>query len=529
MAVNQGDSSPLGGARSIYKAVVVDVYVCGTSPTPNLPPLNNAKLANAPMNTCIVKLYDAASVPADPVVAYPFFPPHLQVPVKPGEIVWVISPSISEPTVDDCYWVCKIATTQLSQDVNFSHPFRSIGEALPPEDSGKKSSSVNARKAAADAGRPISINTQVKPGFLNGISPDKNVQSKLGSGIFTSIYSGSKASTLLTPEPVPFYHRRPGDFVMQGSNNAFLSLGQDRGYSALEIEELLLASGSSTVGQTPLTGSGTVDIVAGMSRYLPPPDPEFYSDPEAEDEESGVIVPGRTAIPTVLNTKGFIERDLSKFSSRQGDVDFAVDASRLYVSMKTDGDYNFALLNTLTGSVARMPASIVSGSIQPASGSAYVIAKSDEIRIIARKQLEDEYYPNVGNPEINGSIKIIKEGTKDGDLAAVVLQPDGSIQISGSRIFLGRHPEDGGLEESEAGPEDATHVQPYVRYQQLEDLLNAIMDNIDAFCDTLNTHVTPGYGNPSPQILDAAATLKSDIASRREEIVSLKSERIFGE
>ncbi len=110
-----------------------------------------------------------------------------------------------------------------------------------------------------------------------------------------------------------------------------------------------------------------------------------------------------------------------------------------------------------------------------------------------------------------------------------MLLPDGTVQISGSRIFLGRHFDDGGKNESTAGPDDAAHVQPYVRYQQLEDLLNAVLDNIDAFCDTLSTHVTPGYGNPSPQILDAAATLKSDVASRREEIVTLKSERIFGE
>jgi hypothetical protein len=94
---------------------------------------------------------------------------------------------------------------------------------------------------------------------------------------------------------------------------------------------------------------------------------------------------------------------------------------------------------------------------------------------------------------------------------------------------LGRHPDDAGKDESTSGPDDAVHAQPYVRYQQLEDLLNAILDNIDAFCDTLNTHVTPGYGSPSPQILEAAATLKTEVSSRKSEIETLKSERIFGE
>ena len=81
-------------------------------------------------------------------------------------------------------------------------------------------------------------------------------------------------------------------------------------------------------------------------------------------------------------------------------MDFDVDAARIYISMKTDGDKNFSLTNEFN----RLPAAIVTGSIQPVSQSAYVIAKSDEIRIIARKQVENEYYPTIGNPEINGSI-----------------------------------------------------------------------------------------------------------------------------
>jgi len=105
---------------------------------------------------------------------------------------------------------------------------------------------------------------------------------------------------------------------------------------------------------------------------------------------------------------------------------------------------------------------------------------------------------------------------------------DGTIQISGSKIFLGRHPDDGGLGEDNSGPGDGSS-QPYVKYQQLEDLLNATMSNIQSFCDTVLTHVTPGYGAPSPQLNNAVATLKADMSSRMGEIENLKSERIFGE
>ena len=214
--------------------------------------------------------------------------------------------------------------------------------------------------------------------------------------------------------------------------------------------DVSLESTGSSYNQATTGSSGTIDIVTGRSRYPVPPDKSL----EIQNLEEPAV--SRTSFFSVTNTRGFSERDMSATFPTDGDVDFAVDASRLYVSMKTDGDKNFALTNEFQ----RMPAAVVTGSIQPASGSAYIIAKSDEIRIIARRQDTDEYFEDIGNPAINGSIKIIKEGKADDDLAAVILQPDGTVQISGSRIFLGRHPDDGGVDESQSGPDDALQAQP---------------------------------------------------------------------
>ena len=145
------------------------------------------------------------------------------------------------------------------------------------------------------------------------------------------------------------------------------------------------------------------------------------------------------------------------------------------------------------------------------------VVPSDEVRIVATKN-EDK--------DVNGSIRIIKQGTKDDDLATITLLPDGVIQISGNKIYLGRSTDDGGV----GGGPAAGESQPYVKYQELEDLWSAFMDEISSFCDTLNTHTTPGYGAPSPQILQAAATLKANIAStHKPDISNVQSERIFGE
>ena len=125
---NTGVVAEGGGSSSIYKAIVIDVMIDGQIPGDAA---NQNKLDGAPENSCLVRFY-GNPVPAGDIVAYPFFPQHLQVPIKPGEAVWVISPSITEPDINECYWVGKIATSQLSNNVNYSHPFR---KPQPPEPS----------------------------------------------------------------------------------------------------------------------------------------------------------------------------------------------------------------------------------------------------------------------------------------------------------------------------------------------------------------------------------------------------------
>ena len=158
MAVNQGVGTPTGAGRAIYKGVVVDVVVPGASVSDAVELINRNKLNGAPENSCIVQLYDASTVPSQGIVTYPFFPPHLQVPIKPGEIVWVISPTIDAPQPDECFWVCKIETGAVSSDVNFSHPFRDITIT-------ENSETSNARaKVASDSGQPLTNPPQL-PGF----------------------------------------------------------------------------------------------------------------------------------------------------------------------------------------------------------------------------------------------------------------------------------------------------------------------------------------------------------------------------
>ena len=124
-------------------------------------------------------------------------------------------------------------------------------------------------------------------------------------------------------EPVPRFTKRCSDLVLQGSNNALISLGEDR-------------TGDAYVNDKAVTGKGTIDIVAGRGQ-----------------EGSNA----NTSPPVFPNTRGYSEVNKSpditdpkaKELLSEGDPNFETDSSRIYVSMKTDGDANFNLEYPDTG------------------------------------------------------------------------------------------------------------------------------------------------------------------------------------
>jgi hypothetical protein len=485
-------------------------------------------LQNAPLNSCIVRIFEGAEKGHDSYIAYPFFPPHLSMPVKPGECVWVASPT-GDPDPKDIYWLCRITSRSIADDLNYTHwPRGAQGSTDSTDDT------VGTREKAAQTASPE--DSAIVPGFTNQMDGGKVLKIPTGSSDleerippnpFNTIVESSVAYSIFTSEPVPYFTKKPSDLVLQGSHNTLISLGQDRGWAYADDSTVVSSSIDSNAsftpfGEAPSEGCGTIDIVSGRARYFAAePTTKEFEGPQAERTNFRIIQNTRDNVEIDKNSVVHTTNDLNANLPASGDPDFAVDASRIYVSMKTSGDQNFGLTKDLAGTPVGFEA-----AIENVDDAAYIISKSDEIRIIARKQEENQFYPLTGDPEINGSIRIIKEGSNDDDLAAIVLLPDGTIQISGSKIFLGRTTDDGGA----GGGPGPGQSQPYVKYQDLEDLWNSTMDALNAFCTTLATHTTPGYGAPSPQILEAAATLQSEISSMlKPSITNVKSDRIFGE
>ena len=126
-------------------------------------------------------------------------------------------------------------------------------------------------------------------------------------------------------EPVPHYNQSESEHVVQGNNNAWITLGRDRPGSR--------ASGYGGKGHTQC---GTIDLCVGRMGSKPK---------EMDGKGNKVLV----------------------------DSNFSSDSARIYISQKTDIDRNFNLK---------------AGSIGLAAGRSAVGIKADHVRIMGREGIK---------------------------------------------------------------------------------------------------------------------------------------------
>lgn len=436
-------------------------------------------------------------------IAYPFFPSHFNLPIKVGEVVWIISVG------SQYYWMCRQVGKNTIEDANITYSTRWGTQFFL--DTGEESDQKQGKR------------NNVLPSI-----PTPNVDTfrdaEDDSGIPTFVnYLKERKTNLLAPEVVPRYTKRPSDFVIQGSNNTLICLGTDRGYSKKQNISTIM---SSSAWGVPASNSGTIDIVTGRSRYLPNKPTEASYDPNQKP-------PDRTSPYTIINSLGNTEVDKAPFVNKvdvyknlkEGDPDFAYDSSRLYISSKTQPDDLFDLLDH----IPRIP-NWKDGTlgeaveVESVGSQASAIVKSDEIRIISRYlDPEDSIFTNnfpnsIDNAQkINGSIRIIKEGTRDdsghstldGNGSSIIaMQPDGVVMIDGTSIVIGS-----GRENETNGEGDqiflgADATEPIVLGTQLKELLTAFFDSLKSWLqNNFDTHIHPTGVGPSgpPTIVGADA------------------------
>jgi hypothetical protein len=525
---NSDEVIKLGSTLTLLRGIVIET-LCDPSlrldeaPESLVNDLNKYLYKVAPRNSIICRLTTDGSSGSstEDLVCFPFWSSHFSLPVKTGEQVWIIkeNPGLDKKSVRH-YWLSRVPGEIEYEDPNFTSFTRNIQKVL--------TSSVEPSDKRI-VGFP-NIDSEEKTALLDG--EDDAIE---------AVIKKSVEIDQVVFEPIPRLTKRPGDLVLQGSNNTSMTFGSNnRGFT---LDERPKENTTSSTATKPDEKSGTIDIVAGRGRYFEVADDEIKKSRKKKEvvENENSTKPFVVKTPLGFETdkdpqetqerdsesdasvEGYAPADLGNLKSNpsEGDPDFVVDASRVYVSEKTDIDNKLGLDKIVAKGFA--------ADYSPVEASPCIAVKSDNIRIVARHLPNTPYDPEILPPKfenVKGTIRIVKEGDPDTDLAAIYIEADGTIQISGSKIFLGRQKADGGAGN---GPGDG-EAQPYVKYQELEDLWKDTMKELDKFCQTLMTHVTPGFGAPSPQVTQAATDLKSAIASKlKGDIANVKSERIFGE
>lgn len=292
---------------------------------------------------------NSASEP--PLFLFPFFPPNLSLPCKPGEHVWAM---FEDPNkrVDLGYWFCRIVEPGFVEDVNHTHAPRAHDPSFAP--------------GTRDA---FEGNTQPKYEFRNGrgdeVSGQRYTVAETASipgddeKAYEKLVTQTDGAKLAQLEAIPRYRKRPGDVVLEGTNNALIAVGRDRvGNVATFVPDDAQGQKAQGTPAGDVTGAGTgmIDIVVGRG----------------QTERTG----GKKATNSLGESE--IDKSVAGLSRDEGDPDFATDKSRVLVSQRTLVDKNFNI-NTFNSKF---------GVSDDRNGNAAVVTKSDKVRIIARKDLE---------------------------------------------------------------------------------------------------------------------------------------------
>ena len=335
---------------------------------------NIAYASVAPRNSIIARrvLSPGSSASDKVMVLYPFFPPHLSLPAKPGEHVWVMFENPTASGHELGYWMCRIVHPFFVEDVNYTHADRQFDASFLPgltdvfEGSDEPVYEFpNGAVDVKDGNRYVIANTI-------SLAADKKIDTA-----YSDLLSNSDASKMTTYESVPRYRKRPADIALEGSNNTLIVLGTDRTGPVAEYDEKPeQGKVPKPVSDDVLEAAGAIDLVAGRGQT-----PETGGKP-VENKPLG---------------KKELGKDKKNLQEREGDVDFKNDRSRVLIAQKTKPDKNFKIDSIIKAHVKNKP-------IEDKDGEGAIVIKTDKLRFIAR---HDVVFMVTGATEVdeNGSVK----------------------------------------------------------------------------------------------------------------------------
>ena len=328
----------------------------------NLNPSQKIYLERMPRHSVIAALVSDGVSSNQNEIFFPFFPPHMILPIKAGERIWIFKDN-SKANVEYGFWVCRVTEPRDIDDLNLTHADRKLDTTTQK---GEPPTFANGALIKGKDGPVIQSSTVT----LNGKEDE-----------FEQIIQDSDSGKLIEFEEVPRFTARPGDHVIQGSNNTLIVLGTDRTSTAAETEtnpDAKTRKGKRVKGKPEKDAkkkSGTIDIVVGRGQ-------------EASDSKP----------KKVQNTLKNDEVEKREDNDKEGDPDFENDLARIYVSMKTAADDNFSIKTK----GLEVP-------LKKGSEASAIVVKADHLRLIARKEIRILVQPKFDSSEDECAAIVIKE------------------------------------------------------------------------------------------------------------------------
>lgn len=401
-------------------------------------------------NSIIVSIIDNGRSFTKPenFVALPFFSPHVSMPIKPGEYVWLMIESDNDNEI--IYWVSRKHGIGQVDDINYT--FLERTNTIENVISKKISENSLGKKKLSDIQDPEKLNNEIQSmhSYLSGQLLESNTFNDSLKN--KNIIDNSVVKNRFNRELVPKKSKNPGDLLLQGSNNSHIQLTTEKFSSEESLHEINNYSPAIDICvgrkkneiqsiQDQWFGTENLAGVSSTAKTVKTSDQSFIS-----------------AVSPLIERKSSdnIELEFNKIQDTFEDIDNEKDyydinplncGSRLYLSSNCNID---ELFNT----------SIEMSEVKIGNGLAIY---SDHIRLSG-----------------NDSIRIVNNSENNSFLALE--------NKENYPVMIGRKTQQKNLE-------------PFVRGFELANLLNSLLTQLIEFMELIKTafssNVSPGLGLPN--------------------------------
>lgn len=432
------------------------------------------------------------------VVCYPFFPPHLSLPLKAGEYVWIIREKIGN--LNYYYWLCrKVAPLQID-DLNFTN-FERI-----PAVSNILTAKSNLSEREIDINGAYSLDEASTANYDTRIKGTAQNSSNLPVRLSTLLNQSFSNKKDFTGEPVPRLAKGSGDLLLQGSNNAGIHITTEKfgtGLNAAANTAFSLGT-SENINAKPL--SPAIDLFVGRKKKSIS-DIAFsgkFSFVDKSRTQTGKM--NFVANSSLIQSNEFIENDKmanvrlsdeSVFDHEINDnITDGVDvAARLYLSHNSSPDFTFgSSFDVLSGHTGECVVTYADINRVVGNESARIVSKKGESFI--------DLDPN-GNAVIKAS--------KDNGQQFLSLGVNGTTRLQALKR----------MELAVRGGGDSPE-EPYVLYSELKIILDKIFSNLLVLNDIYLTNIgnTFSTANTIAVTAKAAGTSQGLVGEQLDQFVN---------